>query len=88
MPKTISGGRNSTCKFSKDLFKVYKIIHHYPAFLILTSNITWTNCFNRCHFGIEFFYFILPSFFYISHKQKNIFVAVLPPKIASLSLHV
>lgn len=64
MPRRISGGRNATCKFTKDLFKVYKIMYHHPAFLLLTSNIAWTNYFNRRHFGTEFFYF---AFFFLLH---------------------
>lgn len=65
MPKKISGGRNSTCKFTKDLFEEYKIVHCYSAFLILTSSIAYKNCLNRCYFRTELFN--LPfSFLYIS----------------------
>lgn len=69
MPKMVSGGRNSTCKFTKDLFKVYKPMHHYPAFLLLTLSIAGTNCFKGCYFETELFYFALFFLLHFIHAK-------------------
>lgn len=53
MPKRISGRRNNTCTFTKDLFKVYKIMHHYLAFVSIHAIL------EQNFFLFHFFVFLL-----------------------------